>query len=271
MKDIAQDNIAQTEHSSGEICAAEDSMSLHSGRNSWNPFVRERGLRRYIGPKRIMLGFLFFTLVGVVWYLRQLGYVNPEVVFILIAEKPLMAPLIFIACYALSVMLMIPSLPLNLSAGFLWGPVWGTLVAASGSCLGAIGAFLLGRIIMGQPLAKRFDNRVAKWLQGQLNTKGWKIVAFTRINPIIPSGPLNFAFGLTSIDFFSYAWSSFVFLIPPTLAFAIIGYEVGDFVIKGNIADLIRIVFIVSGVITLMVLIKVGAKNLIVNKRKGSE
>ncbi|MGB2928538.1 MAG: VTT domain-containing protein [Desulfobacterales bacterium] len=222
--------------------------------------LNKEGVRRYIGPKRILLCVLLFFFVGLSWYLRQQGYLNPKVIFAFIGNYPLMAPFIFIAFYALALLLMIPTLPLNLGAGMLWGSLWGSLVAMAGSGLGVIFAFTIARTAMGQPFANRFDNLTITWLQNELKTKGWKIVAFTRINPIFPSGPLNFLFGLTSISFTTYIWSSIVFLLPLTVAFAIIGCEVSNFVIEGKAGDLVRTILIVSAVITLIALFRVFTK-----------
>ena len=225
-------------------------------------------LGRYIGPKRVLLGTLYAVLIGLVWYLRSQGQLTPEFLFAYINDYPITAPAVFVAVYALSVMLMIPTLPLNLAAGVLWGAMWGRIFATAGSVVGAVGAFLIARSILGRPLAHRFDNRMVKWLQNELQTQGWRVVAFTRINPVFPPGPLIFVFGLTSIRFFTYAWSSLIFLFPPTLAFAVIGHETGIFVLQGETADLIRTILIVSGVIALLVMARVATKAIFHDKRE---
>jgi len=217
-------------------------------------------MRRYIGPKRIVFSTLLFCLIGLAWYLRQKGYLNLKILIEFISDYPLMAPFIFIAFYALALLVMIPTLPLNLGAGMLWGPLWGSLISMAGSSLGVICAFIIARSTIGQLFANRFDNITITWLQNELKTKGWKIVAFTRINPIFPSGPLNFIFGLTSISFATYIWSSIVFLFPLTVAFAIIGHEVSNFVIEGEVGDLVRTLLVVSAVITSIVLIRIFTK-----------
>lgn len=217
-------------------------------------------MRRFIGPKRVIFSMLLFFLIGSAWYLRQQGYLNPKVLIEFIGDFPLMAPFIFIAFYALALLVMIPTLPLNLGAGMLWGPIWGSLVSIAGSSLGVICAFIIARSTIGQPFANRFDSRTITWIQNELKTKDWKIVAFTRMNPIFPSGPLNFIFGLTSISFETYLWSSIVFLVPLTVAFAIIGHEVSNFVIEGEVGDLVRTVIVISAIITSMVLFRVFTK-----------
>ncbi len=46
-------------------------------------------------------------------------------------------------------------------------------------------------------------------------------------------------------------------MFPPTLAFAVIGSEMGSFLVEGRIADLVSTALIVSGAITLLVLARV--------------
>lgn len=245
-----------------------ESISRLSATSSWSPFAHKRGIRRYLGPKRVLVGGLYASLIGLAWYLREHGELDLERLVAFISAYPLTAPGLFIAAYALLVLLMIPTLPLNLAAGILWGPLWGGLLATAGSGLGAIGAFVISRTILGQLLAHRLDNRMVTWLQDELETKGWRVVAFTRINPVFPSSPLNFLFGLTSIRLSTYTWSTVAFLFPPTLAFAVIGHEAGKFVLKGETADLIRTILIVSGVIVLLVMARVATKAIFHDKRK---
>lgn len=219
-------------------------------------FWKKRGWRRYIGPKRLILLVIFGGGLAALHYLRLYGYLTPELVFRFIQEHQVGAPMLFIGFYILSITFLVPTFPLNLGAGILWGPFWGSILAMSGSLGGAIAAFLISRTALGQPLAERFNNRFLLWLQTELDNRGWKVVAFTRLNPIFPSGPLNFIFGLTSISFATYAWATAVFLYPPTLAFAIIGYSSGQFLLQGQAADWGKTIMMVSLAVTALFLIR---------------
>jgi uncharacterized membrane protein YdjX (TVP38/TMEM64 family) len=59
----------------------------------------------------------------------------------LVNAYPLAAPLAFVPAYALASTFLIPTLPLNIAAGVLWGPIVGTFLALAGSVLGALTAF----------------------------------------------------------------------------------------------------------------------------------
>lgn len=184
------------------------------------------------------------------------GRLTPETVFRFIQDHPVSAPVIFLAFYNLSITLMFPTLPLNLAAGVLWGPFWGSLLAFLGCVGGAIASFVISRTSLGQPLAGHFHNQYVLWLQTELEEKGWRVVAFTRLNPVIPSGPLNYIFGLTSISFTTYTWATMVFIYPLALAFAAIGHYSGQFLLLGKTAQLVNAIILVSAGVTVLSLVR---------------
>jgi uncharacterized membrane protein YdjX (TVP38/TMEM64 family) len=218
-------------------------------------FRKKQRLRRYIGPKRVVIILFFSAAMLVLWYLRKHGYLTPETVFQFVQDYPVWGPVIFVTVYLVSVVALIPTLPFNLGAGFLWGPLWGTVFSVAGGGLGAMTAFLIARTAVGQPLARRFDNAMTQWLQEEMAIKGWRVVAFTRINLVFPSGPLNYVLGLTSITFPSYAWSSLVFMTPLALLFSMIGHSVGGFMLTGEATRLVRLVMVVSLALVVLVIV----------------
>jgi len=56
-----------------------------------------------------------------------------------------LAPLLFVLLMAAAVVLPIPTFPLDVLAGQVFGPVLGTLYAVTGATLGAMVSFLLAR------------------------------------------------------------------------------------------------------------------------------
>lgn len=186
--------------------------------------------------------------IGIVgaWYLRRQGVLDPALLASLVRDHPVGAPLAAIVIYAIGVMAGLPTLPLNLAAGVFWGPVIGGLISTVAMTLGAVAAFAVARSIFGRPLARRFDNKVVAHFQRELEQNGWRFLAFVRLNPVFPTGPLNYIFGLTAIESFTYLWATFVFLLPPAIAVAFVGHSVGTFVVEGNLAHLITLVMVGS-------------------------
>ena len=231
-----------------------------SGNLNW--LKAKKGWRRYFGPKRAIILLLLLGCVSGGWYLREQGLINPSIIQETIADYPIESTTLFVLIYALSVMATLPTLPLNLAAGLLWGTLAGGLIATLGSGLGALLAFLAARLVFGQPLATRFDNRLVAWLQREFDQKGWRFIAFIRLNPVFPTGPLNYVLALTAVPMTTYAWASFVFLLPPSLGFALIGDQAGTYLLEGETADTVRTILLVSAAITLLFAVRIFARYL---------
>jgi uncharacterized membrane protein YdjX (TVP38/TMEM64 family) len=169
-------------------------------------------LRRYIGPKRVALAGL---VLAVVLYLRLRGPVDIAALQDLAARYPVLS-----------------------SAGVLWGVLAGGALSALGASAGALLAFLTARYLAGQPLARHFDNVPLAWIQKEILGKGWKFVAFLRLNPVVPTGPINYLLGLTSVRLLPYAAATLAFLTPPSLLVAWIGKEAGSIPLGGTPAML---------------------------------
>jgi len=226
------------------------------------------GLRRYIGPKRVILLIVFGCLTGLAWYYWKAGLLTPEVLFAYIDANPILAPILFVLLYSLCILFVVPSLPFNLAAGFLWGPIFGSGIALTASVFGSICAFLFARTAFGQPLAEHFDNRLVTWMQSELDEKGWKVLAFMCVNPAIPLGPQNFIFGLTAMPFRTFAIASAISLYPPVLAVCYLGYASGQLALVGNYKQAFEMVLIASVAITVLVVIKIASKWLFAKQNK---
>lgn len=192
------------------------------------------------------------ALAAAAWRWHDAPFARPAFWLEAVDSNPTGAPVIFAAAYALAVVLLLPTLPLNLVAGVLWGPTVGSVVAVCGSATGAIASFLIARAAtVASGIAPALGGRTA-WLESRLAEHGWKIVAFVRLNPIFP-GPVNFLFGLTSIPVRTYCWATALFIVPPTTAFAILGSSVGSAALEGRVEHLGRMLPLAGASVLLLV------------------
>lgn len=189
--------------------------------------------------KRSLAGISLITAIIIATYLRKTGYISAESLLDIIKQHKVIAPLIFILIYAIGPSIFIPSLPLTLGAGFLWGPFWGAVFSITGATIGASIPFLLARYITGNAIKERFSLSRWQWLKEKVEQHGWKAVAFTRLVPIFPYPVLNYLFGITPIPFFHYLWSTFTFMLPACIAYVAFGSSMGELLLKGNIKGLI--------------------------------
>lgn len=124
----------------------------------------------------------------------------------------------------------IPSAPIALAAGALYGHSWGTLYVVIGAGSGAMIAFLIARLA-GQNLLKRlFGERIGlTWLGSQNVMMG--MVFISRLLPFISFDLVSYGAGLTPLKLWRFAVATFSGLIPSSFLLAHFGGElaVGDF------------------------------------------
>jgi len=177
--------------------------------------------------RRLWILVLFCSFTILVWNLERFGYLDSEIALNIQNEYPILSIIIYIAFYTVSVVALLPTLPLNILAGVVWGGFLGGVVATVGSAGGAILAFLLVRTISDRPWTSYFNLKGAKWsqIEANIDANAALSIAIVRLNPLFPSGPANFLFGLTGISFSTYSFWTTVFFFPPSLAVAILADE----------------------------------------------
>jgi uncharacterized membrane protein YdjX (TVP38/TMEM64 family) len=120
--------------------------------------------------------------------------------------------------------LVVPASVLTIGAGALFGVIGGTIVVAIGATLTATIAFLLARTV----LRKRIEKWVAKnskfvAVDRAISREGSKIVVLVRLAAVFPFLFVNYAFGLTGIRTVPYIVSTFIGILPATIAFVYLG------------------------------------------------
>jgi uncharacterized membrane protein YdjX (TVP38/TMEM64 family) len=140
------------------------------------------------------------------------------------------APIAFIGLYAVSCVLAVPASILTLGGGFLFGFFWGFTYVMAGAELGAVAAFLVGRYLARNWVAKKIEGHEKfKALDEALGREGWKIVLLTRLAPIFPYAVLNYGFAITRVSLWHYTIATALGIIPAMIAFVYFGSLVTDF------------------------------------------
>lgn len=207
---------------------------------------------------------LLLLFLGGMFYVRLL-YQQGELSSGIIEEyrngHPIAAVVFFIVLYAASIIGTLPTLPFNLAGGYFWGGLIGGLYSATAVTLGGWAAFCFARALIGMPFAKRCDNKWMEKVRREFERSGWKFIAFARLNPIIPTGPLNYLLGLTATSHFSFLWATFIFLLPPSMAVAYIGDSFRTFVADDiGVNSVVRTILFVSGAVTVVASLKFASK-----------
>lgn len=137
-------------------------------------------------------------------------------------EMGILAPIIYILLYTIGTLLILPSTPLNLTGGAIFGVGWGTLWTTIAAIIAAIVAFAFTRTIGRDIVAKKFAGR---WeaIDAEIRLGGLFYMFSIRLLPIIPYGLVNFAAGLTSIRWRDYVIGTLLGTIPGVLPFVMMG------------------------------------------------
>jgi uncharacterized membrane protein YdjX (TVP38/TMEM64 family) len=137
-------------------------------------------------------------------------------------------PIVFIAGYAVSVVLLVPAVLLTLAGGAIFGLVRGALYVFVAAVAGSIAAFLIARYVARGVVEKRLgiNPRVAA-IDRAVAAQGLRIVFLLRLSPVFPFVLLNYALGLTRVRLVDYALASFG-MIPGTILYVYYGKLAGD-------------------------------------------
>jgi uncharacterized membrane protein YdjX (TVP38/TMEM64 family) len=137
--------------------------------------------------------------------------------------------LAFVAIYILACVLLLPGSVLTLGAGVVFGVVQGFLAVLTGAILGATCAFLVGRYLARDWVARRIaGNDKFKAVDEAVGREGWKIVLLTRLSPAFPFNILNYAYGLTRVSLRHFFLASWVGMMPGTAMYVYLGSLAGD-------------------------------------------
>ncbi|UUP15728.1 TVP38/TMEM64 family protein [Nitratireductor thuwali] len=170
---------------------------------------------------------------------RRFGMWGPLAVIVMVAGAIVLSP--------------IPSGPIAMVAGAVYGPVLGTIYVVAGAVAGAIAAFWIARIF-GYEVVRRWS-RVEPLLD-QLRkdrSQNWLMAAVfaSRLVPI-SFDAISYAAGLTPLAFWRFAIATLVGVIPISFLLAYFGEEF----ITADPARMMIIALIVGGI----TLVPVGLK-----------
>jgi len=133
-------------------------------------------------------------------------------------------PIIFIAIYVVATVAFIPGSVLTLGGGAVFGAAWGSVYVSIASTLGATAAFLVGRYLARDAIAKKIEGKERfAAIDKAVAKEGWKIVGLTRLSPVFPFTLLNYAFGLTQVKLSHYVPASWIGMMPGTIMYVYIG------------------------------------------------
>lgn len=171
------------------------------------------------GGPLAFIGQIQQSLVGLVEWIDGLGAI---------------APVVFVLAYILITVVFLPASVITLGAGLVFGVVKGSILVFIGAMLGATAAFLIGRFVARDWIAKKVeDNRFFNSLDNAIADEGLKLIFLIRLSPAFPFNLLNYALGLTKISLRNYILGT-TGIIPGTIMYVYLGSLIGDVAMLGT-------------------------------------
>jgi uncharacterized membrane protein YdjX (TVP38/TMEM64 family) len=145
-----------------------------------------------------------------------------------IEQLGLWGPLAVVALMMLAIMVSpIPSAPIAMAAGAIYGHAWGTLYVVMGAEAGALAAFAIARLL-GKAVVQRWvGKRLPAGMIGSQNALTW-IVFASRLLPFVSFDLVSYAAGLTLLSAWRFALATLAGIIPASFLLAHFGHELSD-------------------------------------------
>lgn len=167
--------------------------------------------------------------------IRKLGLIGPITIILLIAGAIIISP--------------IPSAPVALVSGALYGHTFGTIYVVFGALLGALLAFMISRKLGYDYINKKFHHKLPAKIVGSQNTL-MMIVFVTRLAPFISFDVISYAAGLTKLTYTRFIFATLMGIIPISFILAHLGSEV-----ENGEMESIAMALLLLGLITIIPLI----------------
>ncbi len=197
----------------------------------------------------VFLGFIFIALL--IYILLQsselLQLINdPQQLQQLVAEAGILGGLIIMGLLAMAIIISpVPSAPIAVVSGMLYGHILGTLYVVLGSVIGAFIAFNISRKLGYAYFAQKLAVHLPVKLVGSQTTL-MMIVFFTRLAPFLSFDVISYAAGLTPLSAWRFLLATILGIIPISFVLAHLGSESVSSEIQGIVSALLLL-----GIITL--------------------
>ena len=180
----------------------------------------------------IYLGIILITLISFYFILQQTGALsfleNSADLKSWIEKQGQIGPLLIIGLMMIAIIMSpIPSAPIALASGAIYGHTLGTIYIVIGSVLGATIAFFIARIAGVDVTRRWLGDNYGKGLSGSQNML-MVIIFISRLLPFISFDMISYAAGFTSLSFWRFAIATLAGIIPASFLLAHFGSELAS-------------------------------------------
>lgn len=143
--------------------------------------------------------------------------------------KGSLGPVVFAGVFILATLVLFPASVLTMLAGYLYGPLIGSVTTSFSGLVSAVLAFLISRYLAGERM-KAWSARYpkAQAINTAVSDDGFRMVLLLRLESILPFIPLSFLLGMSRIRTRQYFLATWFGLLPGTVLYVFIGSLISD-------------------------------------------
>jgi uncharacterized membrane protein YdjX (TVP38/TMEM64 family) len=155
-------------------------------------------------------------------------FINTDLLLDKIRELGTLGPLLVVGLMAVAIVFNpLPSAPVALAAGAVYGHTLGTIYIVIGAEIGAICAFLIARTVGAGIIKKMFRGSFSL---GRFSSQNALMTAVfvSRLVPFMSFDLVSYAAGLTALKLWRFAMATLLGLVPISFVLAHMGSEIVD-------------------------------------------
>lgn len=177
----------------------------------------------------LMAGVVVAGLILTVFLHADLPVMSEAWVHSVVDNFGVAGPLALIGLMVLAIVASpIPSGPIAVAAGALYGTLWGGSIVVVGALLGAFAAFGAARYL-GFDAVRRSKNPVLKYIAAPRSQFCLMLIVFgSRLVPLISFDAVSYAAGFTCLTFGRFALATLLGIVPISFALAGMGAGMAD-------------------------------------------
>lgn len=185
----------------------------------------------------VMAIIAFWALGGAEWLTLDALKQNRQALDQWISGHLFVALAAFGGAYVLVTALSLPGAAvMTLAGGAFFGNVYGLVAVSLASTMGASVAFLVARFLLRDTLRDKYRETIARIDRG-IHKDGAFYLATLRLVPVFPFFLINLTMGLTGMRLWTYAWVSWLAMLPGTFVYVNAGTQLGQIEALGDIVS----------------------------------
>ena len=149
----------------------------------------------------------------VIKLIRSWGVVAPLMSVLLMITQAIVSP--------------IPAFLVTAANGMVFGSFWGALISWIGALMGALTSFYIARLFRKVALRKIVHNRkTVEFIRHAGEKRGFYVILISRLLPFISFDIISYMAGLSGIRPWAFIFGTALGMLPATIIYTFIGYEI---------------------------------------------